>query len=684
MSSGFADLEIKQSYATSTHDLINEFYEPVLSRAVRYDRLSGYFSSALISLVPLGYADYIVRGGKVRLLCSPKITPADYEVVRNLGEPMDDIETLLDGLRELAGSSNPEKQLLARIFSSLLASGILEMRIATIDMTGIYHDKKGIFEDEDGNCISFVGSANETAAAWSGFVNHEDIEVFNSLSSPADAARVANHVLQFDELWTGQRSGIVPIDVRVAEDEIFNIVEPEPIEEILKRLPRIKPAEDKPIPLYDYQLEVLKSWEEHGRSGVVCFATGGGKTLTCIEALKRWTKTGAPALVLVPTEYLLHQWANEVEKWFPAADVLLVGGQGNGSDRWGPYLSAFTAAQTGDAARVVISTYASARSAKFRAKIRTGAHLMVAADEVHNFGSNQNRDIALWLETGARMGLSATPERKWDPVGTQSIFDYFGEKLSPAFSLEDALDAKVLCEYDYFFEKCELTAEEDAEWEALTVRYVRAWLAAGKKMTKQVTDLLIARSRIAKAALNKTEITVNILKENFTRDDRWLVYCESISHLNEVSQAIQDAKIPNLQVLEYHSRNSEDHSGAIKFLTQSGGVMLAVKCLDEGVDLPRVNKAIIMASSTNPREYIQRRGRVLRRHPEKKSAQIYDILTFRNSVDEPTTCGEISRSALFSRTSRNRATGLELDRYEQLCKLKEQIPEEIDEDLEDA
>jgi ERCC4-related helicase len=112
--------------------------------------------------------------------------------------------------------------------------------------------------------------------------------------------------------------------------------------------------------------------------------------------------------------------------------------------------------------------------------------------------------------------------------------------------------------------------------------------------------------------------------------------------------------------------------------------MLAVKCLDEGVDLPRVNKAIIMASSTNPREYIQRRGRVLRKHPDKSSAQIYDLLSFRYQGDEPATCGEIERALLFSRSARNVASSLELENYQTQCQSKEQVPDEFSEESEDA
>ena len=687
--SGFANIKFLDSYSTSKNNLVAEFYEPALSYAVRYDRSSGYFSSALMSLIPLGFADFVSRGGKLRLICSPQLTQTDYEVVTSFGQPVDDIETMLTNLREIVKSSDPDKVLLARVFSSLLASGVLEMRIAKTELTGIFHDKVGILEDSAGDYVSFIGSANETAAAWSGLVNHENLEVFNSTTG--DSRRVSNHISYFEDLWSNRDSTVQTIDVRVVDQEIFRVVPPEPLKDILASIRntarRSVEVDDREIPkikLYDHQSEVLESWENAGHRGVITFATGGGKTITCIEAVSRWAKDGKAAVVLVPSEYLLHQWTNEFSKWVPNAKLLVVGGKGNGPGKWGRYLDAFTRDLHSESPRVVISTYASARSETFKSKLRTGKHLLLAADEVHNFGSAQNRVLAEWLEAGATLGMSATPERKWDESGTSAIFEYFGKKLDPAFTLDDALKAKVLSEYDYFFERCAFTAEEDEAWEEVTQRFVRAWLAAGKKMTKKVTDILIERSRISKAAFNKTAKTVEILETNFGLDDRWLVYCESISHLDDVSAAIRERAIPGLQVLEYHSRNAQEHTEAIKFLSKTGGVMLAVKCLDEGVDLPRVNKAIIMASSTNPREYIQRRGRVLRKHPDKSSAQIYDLLSFRYQGDEPATCGEIERALLFSKSARNVASSLELESYQVRCQAKDPVPDEFSEESDDA
>jgi len=687
---GFEEHEFQDSYSTSKNNLVAEFYEPVLSKAVRYDRSSGYFSSALMSLIPLGFADFISRGGKIRLICSPQLTQTDYEAIVNYGQEVDDVQTMLSNLRDIVSNSDPDKALLARVFSSLLASGVLEMRIAKTDLTGIFHDKVGIFEDENGKYISFIGSANETAAAWSGFVNHENLEVFNSNDS-GDKRRVSKHISYFEDLWANRDSTVETVDVRTVEKEIFNIAPPEQIKDILAKIRKTANtgvedgAREKPeIKLRDYQSQVLDNWAKAGNRGVITFATGGGKTITCIEAISRWTKEGKPALILVPSEYLLRQWSDEISKWLPEAMLLVVGGKGNGSSKWGRYLDAFTRNLESGPPRIVLSTYASARSDAFQPKIRTGHHLLIAADEVHTFGSTLNRELASWLTGGATLGMSATPERKWDESGTQAIFDYFGEKLDPPFTLDDALKAKVLSEYDYFFERCHFTEEEDQAWDEVTQRFVMAWLAAGKKMTKKVTDILIERARISKAAFNKTARTVEILERNFGIDDRWLIYCESISHLNEVSEAIRSRAISGLQILEYHSRNAQEHTEAIKFLSEKGGVMLAVKCLDEGVDLPRVNKAIIMASSTNPREYIQRRGRVLRRHPDKSSAQIYDLLSFRHDGDEPATCGEIERALLFSKSARNVATSLELENYQAQCQSKERVPDEFSEDLEDA
>jgi superfamily II DNA or RNA helicase len=687
---GFRSLSLEDSYETSTHDLVNDFYAPCLSRSKRYDRASGYFSSALFALLPLGYADFIERGGKIRLLCSPQLTAADYSAIVEANDQKEPIEVLLSSLRTLQNSPNAKMHILLKIFSSLLASGNLEMRIVSTEMTGIFHDKKGIFFDEADDAVSFIGSANETAAAWSGLVNHESIEVFKSFDI-GSKNRTESHIQQFEAIWNGQRQGIKPIDVLVAEKDIFEIVEPEPIENILRKIQKefdpegsalVEPVRPL-LSLRDYQSDVLKNWHLAGDKGVICFATGGGKTITAISAVRDWLDSGKPALILVPTDYLVKQWEKEVSFFLPDAALLLAGGKGNGKDKWQGNLSLFSKPMdSAPIARVIIATYATANSETFREKLVHGSHLLLVADEVHNFGSPQNSEIADWLVNGGALAMSATPERKWDPVGTQKIFDYFGEKLEPKFGIEEALAQGVLCQYDYFYEPISLTEDEDERWESLTQEFARAWLAAGKKMTKKVTDILILRSRIAKAALAKTQVTVEILERDFRPSDRWLVYCESIGHLNEVSEAIQAARIPGLQVLEYHSMNADEHKAAINFLTQTGGVMLAVKCLDEGVNLPRVNKAIIMASSTNPREYIQRRGRVLRTHPEKYAAQIYDLLVFRADGETPSTCSEIERATLFAEMASNKAPYLELDALRQKCNLRQTYPDEIYEDLD--
>jgi superfamily II DNA or RNA helicase len=175
-------------------------------------------------------------------------------------------------------------------------------------------------------------------------------------------------------------------------------------------------------------------------------------------------------------------------------------------------------------------------------------------------------------------------------------------------------------------------------------------------------------------------VTVKILRENFERRDRWLVYCESIDHLREVREAILAARINGLQLMEYHSENSEEHERVIDFLTRVGGVVLAIKCLDEGVNLPIVNKAIILASSTNPREYIQRRGRILRLHPEKSLAKVFDLLIFRSGLDEPTTCSEIDRALVFARSAINLAPALSLEQYSINCSARNSYPDEVEGD----
>jgi superfamily II DNA or RNA helicase len=176
-------------------------------------------------------------------------------------------------------------------------------------------------------------------------------------------------------------------------------------------------------------------------------------------------------------------------------------------------------------------------------------------------------------------------------------------------------------------------------------------------MTERALHILRQRARISKRASGKAAIARNVLAQNYRDGDRWLVYCNDVEHLREVRSEIDQL---GFDVLEYHSQDSGDHNATLNYFTNRGGVLLAIKCLDEGIDIPLINRALILASSTNPREYVQRRGRVLRRSPGKYSAQIYDVIVT-GADGLAITPSEVSRALEFAEDSRNVGPGMYLE-----------------------
>jgi superfamily II DNA or RNA helicase len=655
MSDGAGDLRsvpFRENYSSSGSSLLNDFYIPALSSAMTYDRATGYFSSAILALAPVAFSEFTTRGGRMRLLCSPHLSEADAEAMRNLDESQQPtpLDVAATSLAALAHGTHLETRAVACL-RALIDAGVLDVRFVTSGRSGLFHDKIGIFTDAYGNKVSFIGSANETAAAWSGFANHEQIEAFRNWVGDADDRRCSRHEDQFDETWEGLRRGLIVTSSSDAAAVIRSVVPSEPLDEIVTALREaVGRAELQPdaIPLRDYQAAVLRSWDQADHRGIVAFATGGGKTRTALEAVRRWISAGRPALILVPSELLHEQWAEEIQALINKAPVLFAGA-GHSREGWMRRLADYTRDDPSLGGRIVLSTYQTAATDRFIELLRDGSHLLVVADEVHRVGAADTRRIMADVDAGARLGLSATPERFGDPTGTALTSEYFGAVLKPAFTLRDALDAQVLVPYDYDFVTCELTDDEQERWDRLTTQVAQEMARHDGEMSDHAFHLLQQRARIAKRAAAKTAIARSVLTEHYRPGDRWLVYCSDVDHLREVRGQIEGL---GMDLLEYHSRDGGDHDATLSFFTNRGGVLLAIKCLDEGIDIPLINRALILASSTNPREYIQRRGRVLRRTPGKYSAKLFDVIVI-GSDQKAITPSEVVRAMEFADDARN-------------------------------
>jgi superfamily II DNA or RNA helicase len=663
----FSTLGLDAHYRTGERDPVGGFYQPCLSAATRYSRAVGYFRSSIFSIVGRPFLEFARRGGTARLVCSPSITEDDAQAIASGYLSRDEaIAQALDrDLQELL--SEPALKSRTKLLATLIECGSLDIRLAVrSNGTGIYHEKIGIFTDGVGERVSFIGSSNETWSAWHTQGNHESIELFREWVSSAESERVQTHAAHFERLWDGLVIGVDTVAFPEAQRKKLLTTATNSLDDVDVDFPDepIAPASRRRSPM-EHQLAAIAAWEASGRHGVFEHATGSGKTFTAITAIKKHLATDQPAIVLVPSQLLLEQWRREIEEEIPDSTILMCGG---GHTKWktNGKLRAHTSPDLG-MNRIVLSTMQTAATDTFINGVYGGDHLLIVADEIHQIGSPFNAR-AMAIQTGAALGLSATPIRYGDPEGTANIFKRFGPVLPPPITLQNAIDSGRLVNYEYHPHPVHLSEDEAERWKKLT-KQISFELAKSKKavngnggLTDKAKMLLIQRSRIAKKAQVKPGLAAGIICKEYEPGQRWLVYCEDSDQLSETMGLLTDG---GLHPIEYHSGMEGDRPAALEWFTRFGGVLVSIKCLDEGIDIPAVSHAFILASSQNPRQFIQRRGRVLRKSGQKLLAVIHDAIVVPvDAENEPEQIAllkaEMIRALQFADAALNKGAGSRL------------------------
>lgn len=671
------DLNLQTSYRSGRDALLDEFYVPCLQEAVRYDRAVGYFSSTLYQVVGLAFADFARRDGRMRLICSPALTPEDFTLMKDADEiGRRAQESVRQDLEELL--ANPAAVPATKLLATLIASGIIDVRVAFADQpSGLFHDKLGIFEDVAGKRVSFRGSANETWRAWG--YNHESFDVSCSWRNEQELLRTREHTGDFQDLWRGRERGVLIARLdEVTQEQLRNIAEDDldqAIDQVRVQQGRALDQRAGRRTLMEHQRLVLEDWQAQGHRGIVNFATGAGKTLTAIEGVKRWTDQGGAAVILVPGRDLHAQWIHEIESELPDVQILPAGAGHSKSD-WIQLLPIFTApGNSAESRRLVVATNATFASHEFQRRLKTGDHLLVVADEMHRAGSDKVLPALERTECGGALGLSATFRRQFDDEGTERLIDFFGPVLSPVIGLAEALMLGLLVPYDYRLHEVSLDDDELKQYEELTKR-IRQLIGQGATVNDPdgpLQMLLIKRARVLKQARGKVPLAVNILTSEYQTGDRWLVYCDDKAQLAAVIEQCLAAGLP---ALAFYSGMPSDRAEVIRSLGQHGGIVVAIRCLDEGIDIPVTDHALILASSTVEREYIQRRGRVLRRAPVtgKVSAEVHDLMLV-DPIGGALTKSEALRALEFVRLARNAAARERLKAIVSLSQDPIELPE---------
>lgn len=688
----FTDHSWQSSYRTGRDDLASDFYAPAMTRAMRIERTSGYFRSTVFALLYEPLQGFLERNGHISVLCSPYLSPDDTATFQALlGQRNDGPDALADFSRQaflndvmtLFNASHGDWH--QKILGGMIRHGFLDIRIAVLRAgNGLFHEKLGIFHDAQGKRISFKGSVNETFSGWGLQGNIESIDAFYSWL-PEDAPRVDDHYQDFLDVWEGRYQKVNTLTLGEAVDGAILESAPDDPDEVrallaryqshrAKRgarianiksqrsepdLPPMSSEHDDSHPSPDnpdewpsgriaepHQTEAIRAWYEAGQQGIFEHATGSGKTFTALHIVREHLQQQGVVLIVVPSTLLMKGWFEELSLELPHAHVVRIGG---GHNRWRSPGDLEWRMQRPSVKRplIMLATMQTAAKRDFRGRLRRLDNLLLVADEVHQLGSELHRQL-LNLDMGARLGLSATPDRFGDPDGTAILMHYFNGIVGTPFTLSDAMSAGRLTQYYYHPVTLELNAEEADDWEELSEQLRQAIQRGprddnGKPKDNQRTRLLkIQRSRIAKKAAAKVRIARDIIEEHYEPGQHWLVYCEDQAQLGDVAAAIAETGV---SPWVYYSDMDGDPDVTLASFRRNSGIIVSIRCLDEGVDIPEISHAIILASSQNPRQFIQRRGRVLRRFPSKHRAYIWDALVLPPDT-ESDIHGSLTRSEL--------------------------------------
>ncbi len=655
---GVKDVSIKNEYRSLIDDVVKDFYIPLLKEAILYQRAVGFFSSSALLLISKGIEGLIRNGGKIQIIASPKLTVSDIEEIKKGYEVRQIIENAL--IRELEEPDNQIELERLSFIARLVADGILDIKIAFLtekNEIAMYHEKMGLITDANGDTVAFSGSMNESENAFKR--NYESFDAFCSWTT--DSERVFQKQMAFKAIWEDYEPGVeileFPVavkkklyeynpDLRKGNRMLFNDNTEEKFSAELKNSIYL-PADFK---IREYQRNAIENWDKMNFCGIYDMATGTGKTLTAlasIEYLFQKNNNRLAVVIVCPYQHLVEQWVEDIVRFGIRP---IIGYSASLQKKWKKNLEQAVRSFNLGVSDIFcfITTNASFVTKKVQEQIvQLNKDALFIVDEAHNIGAINYRRF---LPNGFkfRLALSATIDRHNDDEGTVALSSFFGEKCIE-YSLKDAIENQMLTRYFYYPVLTYLDEDELEEYLALTHQLAttitkRSGRAALSEYAKQ---LLIKRSRVVAGTRGK----LPALKKQITpfkNDKHLLIYCgaaniketdaEDISFGTKQIDLVTDllGNELDMRVGRFTSQESAQERSQIRTAFAEGEMLqalVAIKCLDEGVNIPSIKTAFILASSTNPKEYIQRRGRVLRKFPGKDFAVIYDFITLPFPVD---------------------------------------------------
>jgi len=665
-------------YRTGSKKEPYQYYFDSLLNSNSLDLLLGYFSSSAINILSFGFAYFLYRGGKVRMVINHVLNEVDSNIVREAKSgDIVDYSSHLESFDKLKVTLDEYGQHFFRCLAWLIANDRIEILIVKpLGGNGIAHYKSGIFSDGK-NQVHFKASCNFTAF---GLLNNlEEVDIHTSWASEREVLKIKSQIAYFEEIQSGVASFVKYVDnldeIKVAIQKQFGGIEIEDLikestklrnkkklildskckEQIAKIEKQILEEQNSPKFPYsskprDYQIEAYQKWIENDKKGIFAMATGTGKTITSLNCLLqeyRETKT-YKAVIVVPTIALINQWEKECHK-FNFTNIIKI----SSKEKWesslaGIHTSSLLSIQT---SFIIIVTYASFYRKKFQTYFhKTPKETLLIADEVHNIGTSKILKALPTVHLEKRIGLSATPKRYFDEVGDRKIEVFFNDAppFVYNFSMKKALEMGWLCPYTYYPHLVELDEIELKEYRKISLQLMKFFdpKTNSYKKCKEVEALLMKRKRVIHKAKNKLVAFKKIMQSEFKKNNNLkytLVYVPegnipNYANMEEYIEEEEDVKLINdytrevskiddsIMVKQYTAKTKNRDNIIKKFDEGKIDVLTSMKCLDEGVDVPKAKLAIFCASTGNSRQFIQRRGRVLRLHRGKTHAIIHDLV----------------------------------------------------------
>jgi superfamily II DNA or RNA helicase len=696
----FNVISLKNNYSTGYNEPI-EFFTEMLLEASYFDLGLGYFSSSAIRSLSAGFAVFISSGGRMRVLINDVLSVQDKTAILNglNNEEIDFESRILNNIKELKNTLSHENELFFKCFSYLISVDRIQFVATTSAKGGLSHDKYGIFTDRENNKVAFIGSANFSKSALE--LNSETITVFSSLR---DSDRVKEYEFLFNESWNNDTPHIRHISIESVKTFIVENFTTPSLEELISLsislrttsnfgnrfsddlLNRIRTKESGPrFPFAherDIQVLAYTSWLANNYKGIFAMATGTGKTVTALNCvLKLFLVEGYyKVIVVVPTVTLAFQWEEEARK-FNFTNLCST----STSKDWKDILARYTTFSHIEQNRdfFLITTYATfvkENLQKFVKQVKGIEDFIFIADEAHNLGSPISLSV-MPFNINRRIGLSATPERIYDDYGSNQLYGFFNSYppvYTYRYTLREAIENDILCHYEYFPLFVELRENEMKEYIKITNQLRKFIDSNTGNYKKEAEALLLKRKRIIHKAENKKNAVFQLLMD-FKLGNKLNYTFVFVPEGFEPDYSIHDIYNcdPNdIRIIDEYSKIFSFHGykyhkfyGGIKnqdeilesFSSGDIDVILAMKCLDEGIDIPRAENAIFCSSTGNPRQFIQRRGRVLRKCEGKMIARIWDLVVVPpkvqkeySSIERNLFVGELKRILDFASMADNR------------------------------